>query len=324
MINLNDKIYEIINSFYKSTGIGILCFDTKLNITAYHPSKNLVNDFICLGMSRITSFLAEEFSSPEIKKNILYTFFLESNLVCNIIFLYNGSSYMGAFVTQPVLVNKLNSYEMEKLLDNLNLSSENRKTVRSILLRAPIVTYDKIMPVGCVLTSLLSTVFSEEIPRQVLKGGSDVRPAVELNAVKSVKGRDLRKEAIARHGTYSNYLTIKENIQKGDTEELLSYINKINAGSVPMDQLQDSNFIRSLKNNLIKVCAMSCYAAIEANAPYYKTMDLADEIIRQMESLENINDIYEQMKNAMIRFSRAVASSRKTSYSKPVRWLLNT
>nr|WP_312579276.1 helix-turn-helix domain-containing protein [Sedimentibacter sp.] len=324
MKNFNDKVHQIINTFYKTTGIGIMCFDTKLNITAYYPSKSLINDFICLGMSKITYFLTEEFSSSTVEKNIFYTFFLESNLSCNVTFLYNDRGYVGAFVTQPALVNKLNSYEMEKLLDNLNLSSENRKTVRSILLRTPVVAYDKIMPTGYVLNSLLSTVFSEGTPKQVLKGGADVNAGYEakFTVVKPPKGRDLRQEEIIRHGTYSDYLMIKESIQKGDTEALLSYINEINAGSVTMDQLQNSSFVRSLKNNLIKVCAMSCYAAIEANAPYYKTLDIADEIIRKMETLENINDIYEYMKNTMVYFTREVVSSRKKSYSKPVRLVI--
>ncbi len=324
MKNFNAKIHQIINTFYKTAGIGILCFDTKLNIIAYYPSKHMVNDFICLGLNSITSFLTEEFSSKAIKKNMFYTFFLESNLVCNVIFLYNNNRYMGALVTQPVFVNKINSYEMEKILDNLNLLSENRKTVRSILQRVPVVPYDKIMPAGCVLNSLLSTAFSEVIPHQVLKGGSDVNAGSEtkFTVVKPPKDRDLRQEEIIRRGTYSDYLMIKESIQRGDTEALLGYINEINAGSVTMDQLQDSSFVRSLKNNLIKVCAMSCYAAIEANAPYNKTLDIADEIIRKMESLENINDIYEYMKKTMVYFTREVASSRKKSYSKPVRLVI--
>lgn len=322
MINSNDIIYQIVNTFYKSTGIGILCFDTKLNIVEYCPSKKLLDDLLCLGMSSITAFLTEEYSASEIKKDIIYTFFLESNLVCNIVFLYDNTGYTGAFVTQPVFVNKLSPKDMEKLLNNLNLSAENQKTLKSIFLRTPVVSYDRIMPAGYVLSSLLKTFFYEQMPRQILKGGSNIKMETDCRVIKPAKNSHLDKEAITRHSSYSDYLKIKENIQRGDTETLLSFINKINAGSIPMDQLNYSNYVRSLKNNLIKVCSMSCYAAIEANAQYYKMLDLADEFIRKMETLENINDIYELMKNAMVSFTRAVAVSRKTSYSKPIRVII--
>ena len=106
MLN-NENIYQILNNFYKATEIGILFFDTELNITSCLPSKNVVNNFIGLGLNRITSFLTKEFSSSEIKKDMFYTFFLESNLVCNVRFFYNGDRYAGAFVTQFVFINKI-------------------------------------------------------------------------------------------------------------------------------------------------------------------------------------------------------------------------
>ncbi|WP_312699315.1 helix-turn-helix domain-containing protein [Sedimentibacter sp.] len=321
MLN-NENIYQILNNFYKATGIGILFFDTELNITSCLPSKNVVNNFIGLGLNRITSFLTKEFSSSEIKKDMFYTFFLESNLVCNVRFFYNGDRYAGAFVTQFVFINKLYSYEMEKLLDSMNLSTEKRKTMRALLLKVPVVSYDRIMPMGMVLNSLIANSFSDKMPRQVLKGNHDIDSEIEFSMIELKKEINVIKDSVTKHSTFSNYLTIKESIQRGDKEVLLNFLSGINAGSVPMDQLQDENYVRSLKNNLIKVCSMSCYAAIEANAPYYKTLDIADQIISQMERLDNINDIYELMKYAMVKFTETVASSRKISYTKPIRQVI--
>jgi len=160
MIKLQDKIQQVIDAFYKSTGIGILFFDKKLTVTMHQNSKRLVNDFICLGMSRITSFLAEKYHSEANDENIFYTFILDANLVSNVILLCHEGSWEGAFVTQPVLINKPRKEDMEKLLDNLNLRAENRKTVSGILMRTPVVSYDRIMPVGYVLKGLLNTFFT--------------------------------------------------------------------------------------------------------------------------------------------------------------------
>ncbi len=319
MIKLQDKIQQVIDTFYKSTGIGILFFDKKLTVTMHQNSKRLVNDFICLGMSRITSFLAEKYHSEANDENIFYTFILDANLVSNVILLCHEGSWVGAFVTQPVLINKPRKEDMEKLLDNLNIRAENRKTVSGILMRTPVVSYDRIMPVGYVLKGLLSTFFTEDTPRQVLKGGSDVSTAKKIDVVKNCS---VNRDALTTYNPYSSYLTIKESIQRGDTDALSTFMNEINAGSIPMDTLHDSNFIRSLKNNCIKVCSMGCYAAVEANAPYFKTLNLADEFIRKAEALENINDIYELMKNAMLSFTRSVAAGKKISYSKPIRLVI--
>jgi len=322
MESLKDKIIPLLNTFHKASGLEAFYFDTQLNILSGGSSKKTVSDFICLGMGRITAFLTENFSSPISENQVFYTYFLEGNLVCDIVFLIMDESYIGALVTQPVFIDRLSQNGLEALLDRINPPAENRNEMRSVLLRVPAVAYSRIMPVGHVLSSLSQAFLSEKLPQQVLRGGSGRTAAGERAAPAPLPDKVVSEGGRMRHTSFEQYLQIKEYIQKGDAEALLGAMSKISAGSIPMDQLQRSDFVRSLKDSFIKSCALGAFAAVEANAPYYRTMDLVDETIRQMEALDNINDIYELMKNTMVAIARSVAVGRIVTYSKPVRGVL--
>lgn len=319
MKRFKDKAEQLLDTFVKSTGIGALCFDTHLNLVCCQPSKETADDFICLGMPRITAFLWEKYSEKPTSQKRFYTFFLKANLVSNIVIAGGEDGCIGAFVTQPVLVKKLTKEEEAELTDWLQLGRENEGTLRRVLSRVPTVSYNRIMPLGRMLSSLTQSFLGGEEVRQTLCGGKEQPDG----PVSIVPEWDREKEAVKQHSSFSVYLQLKKSIQAGDTESLLRTMGSIDAGSVPMDQLERTDFIRSLKDSVIKACAMSCYMAIDANAPYYKMMDLADETICQMEKLENINDLYELMKNTMLSFTRAVEVTRLTSYSKPVRQVMS-
>ncbi len=323
MKRLSNRTDQLLHTFYEITGIGALCFDTHLNIVAHQPSKRISDDFVFLGLQRITAFLSQKYPNASKQERLFYTFTLESNLICNIAFLCRDGQCSGAFVTQPVLIKRMEPEKLEQLLGRLNLHSTAREILRADLFKIPVVSYDKIILTGRILSSLSETFFNGEETRQVLCGGESDTVWSNASPVYPLFKTGEQEEASQRHSSFSTYLQLKESIQKGDTELLLDIMNSLDAGSIPMDQLDRQDFVRSLKNSFIKTCAMACFMAIEANAPFYKMMDFADEQIRKMEKLENINDIYELMKNTMIAFARAVSVTRLTSYSKPVRQVMD-
>lgn len=319
MKRLSNKTDQCLYAFFEATGIGALCFDAQLNIVSCQPSKRISDDFICLGMQRITAFLSEKYSADSVQKGAFYTFFLESNLVCNIALLYRDGRCDGALVTQPVLIKRLGPDETERLLSRLNPHSAAREVLRADLFKIPVISYDKIIATGGILSSLSETFFSEGKIRQILCGGEESAAGTDpVQGLPAFKSR-AEEDAAQRHSSFSTYLRLKEGIQKGDTELLLEVMEGLDAGSVPMDQRDRQDFVRSLKNTFIMVCAMASYMAIDANARFYKMMDFADGQIRRMEGLKNINDIYELMKNTLLAFAREVSVARLTSYSKPVR-----
>jgi diguanylate cyclase (GGDEF)-like protein len=322
MRRYSNEIYHILNTFYKSTGIGALCFNTDLKLFACRPSANTANDFSCLGTNSITSFISEKLLLAPENSPVFYTYFLNNNLVCIILLLAASDSYIGAIVTQPVFIKKHSTAELDAMLEKFSPTLKQREPLKSVLTRVPVRDFESLSPMGETLNCLAQTVFGKKGASQILCGDTsgitihefENHPAREQIADEPLPIRQLR---------FSHYLKMKDSIQQGDSKALLEVIGDLSNGNMPTHQLDRSNYIRSLKNNYIKVCVMGCYAAIEANAPYYKVLDLSDELIRQMEKLENVIDIFDLMKKTLLEFARAVEVSHIQTHSKPVRQVLD-
>lgn len=314
-----EKIKRLLETFFKVTQIEALYFDRELNAVSCHYRKHAYEDLQRLSMGRIETFLRSIFEKDTHISQNFYTYFLNNNLVCNISVLNDGEICCGAVVTQPALLNALKGSDIDAMLNSFTLNSVEHDLYKRALQRALVVSYDRIMPIGEVLSALSRSVFDEVRFHQILCGG-DVDPTLYQFIQSGIlSNRNHKPIIIDRHGGYHTYLKMKDSISKGDTTALLEVINDISAGSVPMDQLDSKSFIRSLKNSFIEVCAMCSFIAIDAGAPYTKTVDLSEELIQKMEGIENINDIYELMKSALLTFTRAVAVTRITGYSNPVR-----
>lgn len=321
MQQVKTQIVHLLNTFYKSTGIKAIFFDTQLNLISNYPKKSKTNYCHILGMSEITSFLAKFFSKKPVQDSKFYTYFLSDNFICNIVFIIQNGSYKGAFVTEPVSLKKLGPADREKLTKHPDFSYGDRKNIERFLLKIPVVAYDTVMPTGIVLFQLTKTL-TDQVPQQILYGPQNKKEAKSL-LQKADNKHEFHFITDEKHSPYYLYQQISGAIKSGDTISLLNVIDKISAGQIPMEHLSDADFVRSLKNNFIKACAMASYAAIDANASYDKVMDLTDHYIRQMEELENIHHIYDLMKSAVISFTNAVASNRNTVYSKPVHLVMD-
>lgn len=318
MEQTEDKIKRLLETVFKATQIEALYFDRELNTVSCHYRKYVYEDLQRLSMNKIETFLLGIFKKNIYASQNFYTFFLNNNLVCNISVLHDGE-ICGAIVTQPVLLDARRSSEMDAWLSSYTLDPKEHDMYKRALQRAPVVAYDRIMPIGEVLHALSCSVFGGNGLHQILCGGDSDPALCQFIQSGMLLNRNHKPVVTDRHGGYPTYLKMKDSISKGDANALLEVINGISAGSVPMDQLASKNYIRSLKNSFIEVCAMCCFIAIEAGVNYTKTMDLSEAFIKQMENLENINDIYELMKSVLLAFTRSVAVTRITAYSKPVR-----
>lgn len=322
MENLDIKISSILNTFYKTTGINAAFSDTKLNLITFNTEKKTAYDFSILGMSEISSYLAEGFSKPPVKEASFYTYFLPNNFIFNIAFVINNGDYMGAFVTEPMLIKSLNKKEIEKLLCYSSLSLKNKKVLENLILKIPVVHYDQIKPIGNVLHCLSKTVFEPEV-LQVLHGSS-IDSNTNISNLKINKDYDFSILPHSKNSTkFTSFTNITTLIKSGNTELLIKTLSKINIVELLDNNLCDSDFIRALKNNFIKICSMACCIAIEAKAPYEKIMDITDTYIYKVENLQNINDIYNLIKEALISITNIIAKSHRNSYSKYVNNAMN-
>lgn len=313
----DDTVVDLLHVFYTTTGIGAAYFDANAELSAQIPKASASLNFPLFGMENLRDFLKKLYTSKSAKENrAFYTYISEFNFFSNIVLLWSDGTLSGSLLSNPVLVKEMDAVEMRRLVSRTGASQAERKRFEKILLETPVVPYKRIMPLGMTLYSLARTSFPDEAPSQVLE-----RSLPSLAARPNRSYPDWEKPTCpsesSRHFPYLVFLKIRGAIQAGDPTALLHRMDGINAGDIPVDQLSDKNFVRSLKDSGIKACALGCYAAVEGNAPYEQAMDLSDEYISQMEALDNIYDICELMKHAMTSFARMV-SVRGVPCTKPV------
>lgn len=313
------EINTLLNTFYKSNGLGAFFLDEQMNLVACVPENHAPQDSVFLCMSQLTNFLKEIYRSAKKTEKPLqsfYTYITELNFSSDIILLHDGGEFLGAVATEPVLIQALNQDDIKKLTERAGLVLWDKNLLKSVLRKIQIIPYDRLLPLGLALYSVFRTLFSEEMPQQILereRPETVARPSRRPPLPKQEKNLP----PVARHTPFSVFFSVKDAIQRGDTEDLLRKMEKINAGTIPMEQLYRQDISRSIKDSAIKSCALGCFAAIEGNAPYEKTMDLCDEFIRKAETIRNLYDLQILARDAMIAFSRTV-SANGVLYTKPV------
>jgi len=306
--------------YQKVTGTGLFCFDTQLTLVTVLPENISVYNYNCLGMNRLISFLAETFSQVP-SKNRYYAYFLHNSIICHIVFLVRNNRYTGAFVSEPVLVKQMTESEIKSFGSYLKLPPEGSTDLLKVLSKARIIPYERAMTFGTVLFSLSQTLYCEDSALQVIRSPHKIFDS--LQEIRPASLPDWNAISSERHTPAALYQSIKCAIQEGDVDKLLKLMNKSSAANAPMHQLHRTDHVRSIKNSFIKACSMACYAAIEANAPYAQTLDIADDMILKMEAVNNIAELYELMKAALLEFARAVLERRKYAYSKPIRKVMD-
>lgn len=300
-----------------------MCYDSRLNLLACRPSKIISNDFICLGADKIIPFLTEKFAAKPENERAFYTYFLDGNIFCIIVFPAVGEEYIGAFVTQPLFIKTHNPEEIDVLLRQINPDMHDNEFMRNVINRIPVRPYESLASIGETLSGLLYAVFREKPVFQVLCGDIREIPSAETENRAFTHSIDIDENYPVRQLRFSSYLKLMECIQNGDTKALEENTAEVSNGNMPTHQLYKADYMRSLKNSYIKLCSMACYAAIEKNAPYYKMLDLSDEFIRQAEKADNAIEIFTLMKKTLFEFTRAVEISRIQTFSKPVRQALD-
>lgn len=317
MKHQQSKIHQLLDIFCKSTGIEAVFLDTQLNIIMHRASEKLTTYYPFLGFNEVMAYLTERFLEKPGINSAFYTYVSSNNFLCNIVFLIQENSYVGAFLTEPVLLKKLNKSDIERILRSTELFSIDKKAFENVLFKVPVIPYINLYPIGTVLYQL-SRSYPENIPKQIL-----IEQKLRTDDLKQISNaKQVIISSTVKYAPFSTYFQIIELIKSGDVEQLRCAMNEISIGEILINQSSDSDIIRSIKNSFIKACSMGCYSAIEANASYEKVMDISDDYISKIETTDNINNIIILLKEVMISFTKAVALNRNILYSKPIRQVM--
>lgn len=309
------EVHNLLDTFYKTAAVGALCFDQNLELIACVPESRLEQNLALLGVSEIVDFfkkIAGQGSKPQRK---YYTFISRFNFVSNAVPVYCGSNLLGILFTEPVIMRKSNAESLSAPAGFKDFPTLTQRTLETAFSEMSIISNDRIVSMGRVLYSLTQSFLLDDIPLQALHRETARGTPSGIND--SIIRESRRSAAPFKHLSYCSYLKMKNAIQSGNTSELLKLISVINLDDISVEQLSSADFLRSMKDGLIKFCSLSCYAAIDAGADYGKVIGQLDSFILRTESLSSVRDIDELIQTAMITFSRAVLTS-SVPYTKPV------
>lgn len=319
-----NEIYNVLTAFSATTGVGAVFYDSEKKIIASKPTKELANDFLLLGADEVTAFLEDKFVSHPFGSAVFYTYFLDADMLCNLVLIRADTGAVGAFVTQPFLFRKATREEFEARVHRLNPSAQNADHVRRVLSQLPVVRFNSIMPMGETLLSLAETYFLKRGISQVIVGNRTT--ATGANIEHNDRTTDITPMAPSHEPVRQMRLTLfmqfKYAIQSGNADEVLGIIDGMSVRDVPIDHLDD-DLIRSLKNNFIRLISFACFAAIEAGAPYYKALDICDAVIRQGEKTHGMMELLDVLKDGLTQLTNAVSVSRIIGFSKPIRQVMD-
>ncbi|MDD4565583.1 MAG: helix-turn-helix domain-containing protein [Eubacteriales bacterium] len=312
-----EKIKWVLTTFFRTTQIEALYCDSQMNVSSCQFRRYIYEDFYNLSMGEIEIFLRDIFAKESIECKDSYTYYLRHNLTCNVSIVNTDGKCAGAIITQPVVLSTLKKDEIK--LKYATLPPKERDACIAAISRAPTLSQDRIIPIASTLNSLVQYI-SVTTEFKPVVCGSETNP-LSYKLMQPGKSFNRQHKSIqpSEFGDSSMYFKLKSAISKGDTETLLNFFDTIDLENIPADQYASEDILRSIKNYTIKGCAICSCFAIDAKAPYVKIRDFTRQVIREIESTNNINDLYNLARTAFKTFTRYVAVSQINGYSKYVR-----
>ncbi len=317
------EIIQLMKKLHIIANLGSICINNKLETISIYPINQNLETYKHLGFGCIFEIVEAEISSGCFDSHVFYTVYLTCNLACNLWLVKDDMNNVGAIVSQPFLINKCTQDMMDDLIKRIDPPFEIQKEIIYTLHSLPIFSGAKIFAIGEYVIEKIINDKNENIHQEIRGGFADVSLITSICMCSDIKSEEPNEiNTMQSRVPELIYTEIKNSIQRGAVDEILHIIDTIHPGQVSLDHFDKLDCLQSLKYHFIRICSMSCYAAIDANAPYDKMMNANDEFIKSVNHIDNINDIFELMKSVMVIYTRAVAVNKISSLSKPVRLTL--
>ncbi len=309
---IKDKaiINDLIETTACATGLGIMFFDSNLRLVSYSQPKKIVNEFYCLGMSQISKFITDQIGHFTVSR--AYTYFLDENIVCNVVLLFQRNVFDGAVVSQLMLIKQPAQKDINNILIRFNETLQMNE-LKKLLQNIPIVACDKIVANACILLRVSLTLY-EQLPdiQVVSKKNKDYR-------LTSKKIPPLYLGCSRKSISQETYIKLVDCIKKGDVEVLHDILSNIIATVLTLDKYKNRDIIDSIRIRFMKVCGLGAYAAVQANVPFQKVNEIFDEAINKIITLDCPSEIIELMKSVLIEYTNMAAKAKNIAHSTAIR-----
>lgn len=139
---------------------------------------------------------------------------------------------------------------------------------------------------------------------------------IQQNVVKQfLKARKENEESFFAHPSYQLEQELLHWVSQADEEQAKRILRKIN--NLEKARLSDEP-LRSLKNSLICSCTLFTRSTIKAGVTPEYAFDLSDVFIRQIEKMQNVNDLLELEYDMVHSFIQAIKDYKKIPYQNEI------
>lgn len=312
-----NQINHILSVFYKSTGIEAVFVDKHLNLMVRKSVEMEVYYDRSLRMHEVFDYLADTFYKEAINETNFYTYFFTNHLVSNIVFVKEENKLIGAFITEPASLDKETKSKLEKSISITNQVTKYKKELESMVSKIPVIHSDRIGALGIVLLELSKNMSKKEPGQVILKKEHQVTKISFSNTV--IDRNKIYNDKFEEENIFFSFsLKLSSLVRSGDVQGVMKLLHSMDTSYLPLEKIRSTDFLRIFKNQLIKICSLACFIAIEAKASYHKTMNATDGFRTKVEELDHIGEIFHLFKITIIGITNLVAKSNVTLYSKPV------
>ena len=312
---------ETMQLFYELTGISVnwtsLSTTPLVFTTLGFELAELKNYF---DFDEIIKFINTQYETTNIYSDIFHTYYTQSRLIYNIMFTDLTTKNIGAFITGPVILNPLNEYDFDRILQDKQFHLSEKQLLMKAFSKAIVVTESQITNLGKLMAALIHSPTAADwhtITQRI--HGNEKHDFSEVYS--TITNNVWHEYPDIEDINYENSLEIGNAIVNGNVKAIGELLNEKN--SFFSRRLPSFDDLYKLKYECIKISALSCSCAIEGKAPYDQALSILDKSISEIEKVQTTNDMINLIKTTLETYAYIVSVSYNGTYSKHINSIIN-
>jgi len=244
------------------------------------------------------------------------TYFTEHHFIYNIHVLKIDQSVHRYLISEPMIVQPYKEQAIHDLCDQRRCTVSAKLELSRTISDVPVVSWRRIHQLGLLLNRMCGSL--PEI-RTIHQPSREAHQDLSDPSAMSRKiDRTLLNQLEMPILGDALYLKIKGIIQSGNISALPDIDHIICFDDIPFHCFGSTDFLRIVKDYFIILCTMQLYCAIDAGLPFSDMQRLAEHLISESEQMNQVSEIFAQMKVSLATFIHAVHQYQSQRYSKPV------
>lgn len=309
-----DLIKDIMESYTDMTKITTVCLDSfQRDFPLYIKGLDFTTLLEYMEFKELLEFLASEHKSlNSMESNGFHTFYTSNCFIYNIVILKLSEGTIIELIAGPIMRLLPNGNSIDQMSKNLSMSIYKSQDIMGMINSIPLASNKYIYQLGKLLIILCNIqALNLKSPIQNIHRGK-IQGEVSFPS-DYIDDSDFENDRYELQDLYKFYKDLTNFIISGDSNGINVLLSSY--GYLFWNIKDPGNSIRGIKDRCIIICTISCYAAIQANAPFERMLYILIKSVSKMERLLKGSDIIQTMINTVNRYTHFVAAIPENNHS---------